>query len=85
MSSGRDSRSLKVSELHKGDFKVPLEQTKVAIGPQSGRRGDKYVQARVDKACLEVVGPPGEEGSEDLAQIDLVARLADPYAVFVRG
>ena len=77
--------ALKIAELHQDDFKVPLEQTKVAIGPQSGRRGDKYLRARVDKACLEVAGNPEEEGSENIAQIDLVGRLADPYAVFVRG
>jgi hypothetical protein len=78
--------ALKIADLQPDDFKVPLAQTKVAIGNQTGRPGDRYIRGRVDKACLELLDEEAE-GSEEvtLAQIDLVARLADPYAVFVRS
>lgn len=78
--------ALKIADLQPDDFKVPLAQTKVAIGNQTGRPGDRYIRGRVDKACLELLDEEAE-GREEvaLAQIDLVARLADPYAVFVRS
>lgn len=77
--------ALKIADLRPDDFKVPLAHTKVAIGNQIGRPGDRYIKGRVDKACLELLDDEAEEseGAAE-AQIDLVARLADPYAVFVR-
>jgi hypothetical protein len=57
-----------------------------------GRSGQKYIQGRVDKACLEVVEPAGHdegagvEGVKIAVQhIGLVAKLASPYAVYVRN
>lgn len=77
--------ALKIADLQPDDFTVPLAQTTVAIGNQTGRPGDRYIKGRVDKACLELLDDEaeGSEGAAE-AQIDLVARLADPYAVFVR-
>jgi hypothetical protein len=80
----RGSRyALAIKELREERFELPLARTRVAIGNQLGRRGDIYVQGRVDKACLEVVGDPVADEPEPV-EIGLVAELVDPYAVFVR-
>lgn len=78
--------ALKVEAIDDADLQLPLSRTQVAIGNQTGRPGDEYVRARVDKACLEIVDDPEEPVAEEepVAQIDLVARLAEPYAVFVK-
>jgi hypothetical protein len=79
--------ALKVKGLHTEEFSLPLSQTAVAIGNSMGRRGDRYIKGRVDKACLEFVGPELEEPDEEERKIEigLVAELADPFAVFVRN
>jgi hypothetical protein len=79
--------ALAIEELHTEHFELPLARTKVAIGNQTGRRGDRYIRGRVDKACLRYVGDELEdpEGDEKTIEIGLVARLRPPYAVFVRN
>ena len=80
----RGSRfALAIKNLREEKFELPLERTCVALGNQRGRRGDLYVQGRVDKACLEVVDDSAAETHEP-AEIGLVAELVEPYAVFVR-
>jgi hypothetical protein len=77
--------ALAINELQFEEFELPLARTQVAIGNSMGRRGDRYIKGRVDKACLEVVDDSG--GLEEEAtpvHIGLTARLADPYAVLVR-
>jgi hypothetical protein len=82
--SVRGSRyALSIKDLREEEFELPLARTRVAIGNQLGRRGDLYVQGRVDKACLEVVGEPVADEREPV-EIGLVAELVTPYAVFVR-
>jgi hypothetical protein len=79
--------ALAIDELHTEKFELPLSHTQVAIGNQTGRRGDQYIKGRVDKACLKFVGEEIEvpEDEEKTIQIGLVARLRPPYAVFVRN
>lgn len=89
----RGSRyALAIKDLRAEEFEVPLEQTRVAVGTSTGRRGDRYIAGRVDKACLEVVEPTEETPSggdaEDggrIVQIGLVAELVEPYAVLLRS
>lgn len=76
--------ALAIKELREEKFELPLAHTRVAIGNSLGRRGDRYITGRVDKACLEVVGDRIDEENERVAEIGLVAELVDPYAVFVR-
>jgi len=79
--------ALRIADLHHEEFELPLSETKVAIGNNLGKRGDSYVMGRVDKACLEVLSEP-EAGAGQPAvtkHIGLVARLVEPYAVFVRN
>lgn len=78
--------ALAIDGLEEADLELPLAQTRVAVGNSMGRRGDRYIAGRVDKACLEVTDAvEGGDPSSDPIEIGLVARLVDPYAVFVRN
>ena len=86
----RGSRfALKIGNLRQVDDELPLNATRVAVGPTMGRLGRRYVQGRVDKACLEVLDEPEKLNEEDgrgaIRPINLVADLVAPYAVFLRG
>ncbi len=84
----RGSRyALVIEDLRERRFTLPLAQTRVPVGPSTGRLGSRYVKGRVDKACLEILAAPelsNEEKPREV-QIDLVATMRDPYAVFLRG
>lgn len=75
--------ALKIANLREEELDLPLSQTRVAIGPTQGRRGDRYIRNQVDKACLEVMAAP-EDDHDVPVEIKLVADLVEPYAVFVR-
>lgn len=78
--------ALVIKGLRSEQHNLPLNQTKVAVGNSRGRLGSRYIQGRVDKACLEVIDEPERTNDPDtsLIKIDLVAELAEPYAVFLR-
>jgi len=84
----RGSRyALVIDELRREKHSLSLNSTRVPVGPSMGRNGGRYIKGRVDKACLEVLDHP-EIGNEDPPReisISLVARMAEPYAVFLRG
>ncbi|OJU09185.1 MAG: hypothetical protein BGN86_15625 [Caulobacterales bacterium 68-7] len=76
-----------IEDLHQERFKLPLDQTRVPVGPSLGRLGSRYVKGRVDKACLEILEAPelaNDAKPRDIT-IDFVARTRAPYAVFLRG
>jgi len=79
--------ALVIDQLERKDLELPLAMTRVGIGNQQGRSGDKYLSGRVDKACLEVTEPvPAAVGQRDpIVKIGLVARIVKPYAVYVRN
>lgn len=81
--------ALAIGDLEDQPFELPLSHTRVAIGNSLGRRGDKYVTGRVDKACLEVVDDPtsgdDDEPEPEPVHIGHVARLVEPYAVLLRN
>jgi hypothetical protein len=78
--------ALAIAALEPVEFVLPLSQTRVALGNSRGRRGDEYIQGRVDKAVFEVVDEPPDDDSpeREAEQIGLVAELVEPFAVFVR-
>jgi hypothetical protein len=78
--------ALVIRNLRKEEHILPLHQTKVAVGKSLGRIGSRYIQGRVDKACLTVTAEAERtnEGEPAVAKIELVAELAAPYAVFLR-
>lgn len=85
----RGSRyALVIDEIFENDFKLPLNRTRVPVGPNAGRLGSRYINGRVDKACLEVLGAPELVNRDEPVserQISLVAELKAPYAVFLRN
>lgn len=85
----RGSRfALKIGNLRQVEDELSLDGTRVAVGPNMGRIGSRYIQGRVDKACLEVLGE-AERSNEEVAgvvrPIHLIADLVAPYAVFLRN
>jgi hypothetical protein len=67
---------------------LPLEKTRVAVGPSMGTLGKKYIAGRVDKACLDLseqIDIPTAPEEEHNIQISLVAELCAPYAVFLKN
>lgn len=84
----RGSRyALVINHLREEEFVLPLNRTRVPVGPSTGRLGSRYINGRVDKACLEMLeGPelPNDAEARNI-QINLVATLQDPFAVFLRG
>lgn len=79
--------ALVIKTLEHVDAELTLEQTRVAVGPNQGRRGDLYVRGRADKACLEVLDANHGQNTEEMTvkHISLAAELAAPYAVFLRS
>lgn len=84
----RGSRwALLVDSLEEQKFMLPLNQTRVPVGPSRGRLGSRYIKGQADKACLEFL-PEAELSNEEQpreVEIGLVAKLSAPYAVFLRG
>jgi len=66
---------------------ISLDQTRVPVGPSTGRLGSRYIKGRVDKACLEVLTKAELVNDEPGRTIDvqLAAKLHEPYAVFLRS
>lgn len=82
----RGSRyALRIEDLKRADFILPLEDTRVRVGTSSGRVGNRFVAGTVDKACLvfEPGAGPTESGSH--RRISLVARVCEPYAMLLRN
>jgi hypothetical protein len=78
--------ALVIKNLERCEMKLPLNQTRVPIGPSTGRIGSRYLRGQVDKACLEVLEKPEivNEGDSPDIEINLVAELEPPYAVYLR-
>jgi hypothetical protein len=80
--------ALMIGDLQEEEFELPLNQTKVAIGDCQGRLGSRYIKGRVDKGCLEVMEKPelvnAEKEMAKVLRVSLVARILEPYAVFLR-
>jgi hypothetical protein len=79
--------ALTIQALRREEFVLPLSETRVAIGKSLGRAGNEYVKGQVDKACLELsnrVALPSSS-QEGAVQINLVAELCAPYAVFLKN
>lgn len=79
--------ALTIKNLRQQEVTLPLGQTRVAVGPNRGRVGSRYILGQVDKACLQVT--PEKERVNDAGdkevKIHWVAELQAPYAVFLRS
>jgi hypothetical protein len=76
--------ALVIKDLRKEEFELPLENTRVALGNSMGKSGSKYINGRVDKACLEI-GEKDPSVPERTVHIGLVAEIVEPYAVYLRN
>jgi hypothetical protein len=84
----RGSRwALLINSLEPQKFMLPLNQTRVPVGPSQGKIGSRYIKGQADKACLEFLTDAELSNDEELrdVEIGLVAELRPPYAVFLRG
>ena len=79
--------ALTIADLRPEAFDVSLAHSRVALGYSKGRAGDSYVRGRVDKACLEAKAGIEAASSDcvDGVHIGLVARIVEPYAVFLKN
>lgn len=75
--------ALVLESLEEVDVELDLATTRVAVGNSMGRPGDDYVKGRVDKACLRAGFEPA--GASRPVRIQLAARMASPFAVFLRN
>ncbi|MET3970674.1 hypothetical protein [Bradyrhizobium sp. S3.9.1] len=78
--------ALMIKSLREEDHVLKLHETRVAVGPNAGRVGSRYIKGRVDKACLLVDEKPelANQAETSDININLVAELVDPYSVFLR-
>lgn len=75
-----------INDLRQEKFELSLSQTRVALGNCMGVVGSDYIKGRVDKACLEITDAGSkDESSRSRVSIGLIAKLVEPYAVFVRN
>ena len=84
----RGSRwALLIQNLQPRTFVLPLDQTRVPVGPSQGKIGSRYIRGQADKACLEFLSEAERTNEEEVknVEIGLVADLRPPYAVFLRG
>lgn len=84
----RGSRwALLINNLARQKFTLPLNQTRVPVGPSQGRLGSRYIRGQADKACLEILAEAERTNVEEVKEVNigLVAELRAPYAVFLRG
>jgi len=79
--------ALKITNLRHDAFLLPLTKAHVAIGPSEGMPAARYVGGRVDKACLRLQHGADVPLAQDepAVEINLVAELAAPYAVFLKN
>lgn len=76
--------ALVIRDLREHEDTLDLAATRVAVGLNQGRLGSRYVQGQADKACLEVIEVDRANEPSKVVSINLVAELAEPYAVFLR-
>lgn len=76
--------ALFIDNLREEVMQLPLTKSKVALGPSEGRRGDIYIQGRVDKACL-IYDQTIDMPQQTIRAINLVADIVPPYAALLRN
>lgn len=76
-----------LDELKLEEFDVDIGDLQVGVGPNRGRRADKYLIGQADKGCF-VYSPrevPIAPEEKIIKHIGLVARVKPPFAVFVKN
>ena len=73
-----------LDEIIPEEFEIPIDAYEVACGASAGKSASSYIQGHVDKACLEINANRLMESSEKRKTIAFVAKMKEPYAVFVK-
>jgi hypothetical protein len=73
-----------MGEIQADEFELPLHEYVVGHGRSEGRAASKYIQGRVDKACLTRADAQGAAIEAKSVAIEYKAALIEPYAVFLR-
>lgn len=73
-----------MGEVQASEFDLPLHEYAVAQGRGEGRTASRYIQGRVDKACLQRNPVEGAVAEVKSVRIGFQADLLDPFAVFLR-
>lgn len=73
-----------LDELQDGDLDIDLSSYKVAVGPSMGKIATKYIDGRVDKACITLNVQRPIEIEPQIKKIRFAAKIKAPYAVFTR-
>jgi hypothetical protein len=82
----RGSRyALVLDEIKPGDLAVDLAHYVVGIGPSEGKNASTYISGRVDKGCLNYVGPPNTQVTSRIIKSTHAATLKEPFGVLLRG
>lgn len=76
------AHALVLDRLEPCEETIDLGRYVVAIGPKAGTPASAYIRSRVDKACLRLAD---SSGPVDLRPVTLRGRLAEPWAVLLRG
>ena len=90
-SSGNHSSGFAIRISNQGSATLGIRIAADDIRARSDRKsrgtiGAKYIAGRVDKACLEVTELPAPAAeTRSVKKIGLVARIVDPYAVYLRN
>ncbi len=77
--------ALVINNLRREEFDLALDRTEVALGNSMGRAGSKYINGRVDKACLNISEEGDTRYPPKSVHIGLVADIVEPFAVHVRN
>lgn len=82
----RNSRyAVILDELQDGDLDIDLSEYDVAVGPSQGKAAGDYIFGRVDKGCITKGQVPTTLRKPHIKKIRHMARIMDPYAVFLRN
>jgi hypothetical protein len=87
----RGSRyALVLDQIEEGDLlDLNLNKYRVGAGPSAGKSAGDYIRGRVDKGCLERVGPSdptagGISAEPKIVPVRFSAMLQAPYAVLLK-
>lgn len=73
-----------LDSFEEADVDLDLGSAHVGVGPRRGKLGSDYIRGRVDKACLVVDDRHTHPDPPKIDRIQLIARLKEPFAVFLR-
>lgn len=76
--------ALVLKSLELEDTELDLGALRVGVGTSTGKPATEYVKGHVDKGCFVVEPSRMEPDKEATRTIGLVAKLKEPYAVFLR-